>query len=38
MSLWNKKNKETLLGPLSKNNPHHGADASVYCSALAVNL
>ena len=35
MSLWNKKNKETLLGPLSKNNPSMVQMLGI-CSALAV--
>lgn len=35
MSLWNKKNKEILLGPLSKNNPVVVQMLGV-CSALAV--
>ena len=35
MSLWNKKNKETLLGPLSKNNPIMVQMRGI-CSALAV--
>ena len=35
MSLWNKKNKETLLGPLSKNNPIIVQMLGI-CSALAV--
>ena len=35
MSLWNKKNKEILLGPLSKNNPVIVQMLGV-CSALAV--
>lgn len=35
MSLWNKKNKETLVGPLSKNNPIMVQMLGV-CSALAV--
>ena len=35
MSLWNKKNKETLLGPLSKNNPLMVQMLGI-CSALAV--
>ena len=35
MSLWNKKNKETLLGPLSKNN-HIMVQMLGICSALAV--
>ena len=35
MSLWNKKNKETLLGPLSKNNPIMVQKLGI-CSALAV--
>ena len=35
MSLWNKKNKETLLGPLSKNNPIMVQILGI-CSALAV--
>lgn len=35
MSLWNKQNKETLLGPLSKNNPVIVQMLGV-CSALAV--
>ena len=35
MSLWNKKNKETLLGPLSKNNPIMVQMLGI-CSALAV--
>lgn len=35
MSLWNKKNKETLLGPLSKNNPVVVQMLGI-CSALAV--
>ena len=35
MSLWNKKNKETLVGPLSKNNPIMVQMLGI-CSALAV--
>jgi len=35
MSLWNKKNKETLLGPLSKNNPIMVQMLGI-CSTLAV--
>ena len=35
MSLWNKTNKETLLGPLSKNNPIMVQMLGI-CSALAV--
>jgi len=35
MSLWNKKNKETLLGPLSKTNPIMVQMLGI-CSALAV--
>ena len=35
MSLWNKKNKETLLGPLCKNNPIMVQMLGI-CSALAV--
>lgn len=35
MSLWNKKNKEILLGPLSKNNPVVVQMLGI-CSALAV--
>ena len=35
MSLWNKKNKETLLGPLSKNNPIMVQMLGI-CSALDV--
>ena len=35
MSLWNKKNKETLLGPLIKNNPIMVQMLGI-CSALAV--
>ena len=35
MSLWNKKNKETPLGPLSKNNPIMVQMLGI-CSALAV--
>ena len=35
MSLWNNKNKETLLGPLSKNNPIMVQMLGI-CSALAV--
>ena len=35
MSLWNKKNKVTLLGPLSKNNPIMVQMLGI-CSALAV--
>ena len=35
MSLWNKKNKDTLLGPLSKNNPIMVQMLGI-CSALAV--
>ena len=35
MSLWNKKNKEPLLGPLSKNNPIMVQMLGI-CSALAV--
>ena len=35
MSLWNKKNKETLVGPLSKNNPLMVQMLGI-CSALAV--
>ena len=35
MSLWNKKNKKTLLGPLSKNNPIMVQMLGI-CSALAV--
>ena len=35
MSLWNKKNQETLLGPLSKNNPIMVQMLGI-CSALAV--
>ena len=35
MSVWNKKNKETLLGPLSKNNPIMVQMLGI-CSALAV--
>lgn len=35
MSLWNKKNKETLLGPLNKNNPIMVQMLGI-CSALAV--
>ena len=35
MPLWNKKNKETLLGPLSKNNPIMVQMLGI-CSALAV--
>ena len=35
MSLWNKKNKETLLGPLSKNHPIMVQMLGI-CSALAV--
>ena len=35
MSLWNKKNKETLLGPLSKKNPIMVQMLGI-CSALAV--
>ena len=35
MSLWNKKNKESLLGPLSKNNPIMVQMLGI-CSALAV--
>ena len=35
MSPWNKKNKETLLGPLSKNNPIMVQMLGI-CSALAV--
>lgn len=35
MALWNKKNQETLLGPLSKNNPVVVQMLGV-CSALAV--
>lgn len=35
MALWNKKNKEILLGPLSKNNPVIIQMLGV-CSALAV--
>ena len=35
MSLWNKKNKETLVGPLSKNNPIRVQMLGI-CSALAV--
>ena len=35
MSLWNKKNKETLLWPLSKNNPIMVQMLGI-CSALAV--
>ena len=35
MSLWNKKNKETLLGPLSKNNPIMVQMLGI-CSARAV--
>ena len=35
MSLWNKKNKETLLGPLSKNNPIMVQMLGI-CSALSV--
>ena len=35
MSLWNKKNKETLLGPLTKNNPIMVQMLGI-CSALAV--
>ena len=35
MSLWNKKNKEILLGPLSSNNPVI-VQMLVICSALAV--
>ena len=35
MSLWNKKNRETLLGPLSKNNPIMVQMLGI-CSALAV--
>ena len=35
MSLWNKKNKETLVGPLSKNNPIVVQMLGI-CSALAV--
>ena len=35
MSLWNKKNKETLVGPLSKNNPILVQMLGI-CSALAV--
>lgn len=35
MSLWNKKNKETLLGPLSKNNPVVVQMLGI-CSSLAV--
>ena len=35
MSLWNKKNQETLLGPLSKNNPVVVQMLGI-CSALAV--
>ena len=35
MSLWNKKNTETLLGPLSKNNPIMVQMLGI-CSALAV--
>ena len=35
MSLWNKKNKETHLGPLSKNNPIMVQMLGI-CSALAV--
>ena len=35
MSLWTKKNKETLLGPLSKNNPIMVQMLGI-CSALAV--
>ena len=35
MSLWNKKIKETLLGPLSKNNPIMVQMLGI-CSALAV--
>lgn len=35
MSLWNKKNKETLLGPLSTNNPIMVQMLGI-CSALAV--
>ena len=35
MSLWNKKHKETLVGPLSKNNPIMVQMLGI-CSALAV--
>ena len=35
MSLWNKKNKEILLGPLSSNNPVIVQMLGI-CSALAV--
>ena len=35
MSLWNQKNKETLVGPLSKNNPIMVQMLGI-CSALAV--
>ena len=35
MSRWNKKNKETLVGPLSKNNPIMVQMLGI-CSALAV--
>ena len=35
MALWNKKNKETLVGPLSKNNPIMVQMLGI-CSALAV--
>ena len=35
MSLWNKKNEETLVGPLSKNNPIMVQMLGI-CSALAV--
>ncbi|MDY6122223.1 MAG: NADH:ubiquinone reductase (Na(+)-transporting) subunit D [Porphyromonas sp.] len=35
MALWNKKNKEILLGPLSKNNPVVVQMLGI-CSALAV--
>ena len=35
MSLWNKKSKETLVGPLSKNNPIMVQMLGI-CSALAV--
>lgn len=34
MSLWNKKNKEILLGPLSSNNPVIVQMLGI-CSALA---
>ena len=37
MSLWNKKNKEILLGPLSSNNPVIVQMLGI-CSALAVTV